>query len=188
MSKQYFAKFLPVDGEIKEGDMFKISFTGLMKKAEKFDLEGIINCNSVGDKKYKLFLCSRDIQVSDEVRLQNKPEFTFYGEVLELLDDIVKIRIGIAGHRFHKKDEIFKVIGEISSGASWVKKGDQFEESDINKQLYDDSGSSDVEWFDVKEWVTYPGASEEEAGEIWLETKNEHKRIQIKCPTCKNFH
>lgn len=68
--KKYFTKYIPADGEIKEGDMVLDT------------LSGEIVCWWDGnnwdkyDKKVKLFLCSRDIQVGDTVTHDSIPGVT----------------------------------------------------------------------------------------------------------------
>jgi hypothetical protein len=106
--KQYFAKYLPVEGEIKEGDIV-------------IGMDG---------KKVKLFLCSRNIQVGDKV--------------LDIRTNTWKEVNNSCGVELYKQkpnDIQFKVIGEISPNAKWVKEGDEFEENDWDySEEEDDKG------------------------------------------------
>lgn len=63
MSK-YFTKYIPVEGEIKEGDMIRHPTTGNV--STHFDGDGVHWINNHTDwKKVKLLLCSRDITLDD---------------------------------------------------------------------------------------------------------------------------
>ena len=111
--KQYFAKYLPVEGEIKMGDKFFEEGLGIGTRRNK---EGLYDFQKV-----KLFLCSRDIQVGDEVQL--------YKSGFELGD---KVKITSESNlEIAKMGMGFKVIGEISSEATWVKEGDEFDETEL---------------------------------------------------------
>jgi len=140
--KQYFAKYLPVEGEIKKGDYVKCngaqgivtdtwgSITVLEKDGEEH------NWRSDIPKLHKLFLCSRDIQVgdtnlqhydpltntkcADEPRSINNEE-----ELLYLKDYIEKV----------ERYDCFKVLGEISPEATWVKEGDTFNNDEIKQHI-----------------------------------------------------
>lgn len=107
MSKKYFTKYIPVEGEIE--------------KNEPFDpIVGIYG------KKMKLFLCSRDIQVGDKVILEDHPDF---GEkiILAINEGVVDLSNGGKTHNHN----LIKIIGEISSEATWVTDGLEFDESQI---------------------------------------------------------
>src|SRR5260221_14309692 len=99
MSKQYFTKFFPVEGEIKEGDEVKNNLDGIQGKAL-----GIPSKAEIESKEYsklKLFLCSIDVQPED------------YGNT--------NLQIHIY---FDGSFPPFKVIGEISPGAIFVSEKD----------------------------------------------------------------
>lgn len=109
--KQYFTKYLPVEGNIFPKDKFIHTL-----------YEGVIHTNEdvtplkehPDYKKVKLFLCSRDIQVGDE---------------------LTHIRTGLKTKKQLGKSlsgEWIKVIGEISPDAlAYVKEGDEFDENEI---------------------------------------------------------
>lgn len=159
---KYFTKWLPVEGVIEKGDT-------TIKDGIRFYHHDISQSGlEEGHQKIKLFLCTRDIQVGDKVRTFQNPtaEWTL-GEINQYMY--------ISGAVY----SLFKVIGEISKDAIWVKEDMEFEEGDINRQFYDDSGSSESEWLDYNRLHTE---------EDWLETPDNWKRIQIKCPTCQKFH
>ena len=116
-----FAKYLPVEGEIKEGDKFNSLYGELP-----------------GSQHTRLFLCSRDIQVGDKFRKLSNSEIEFTAS---------KVEMGSGENYFPKEmlvwhtedqlswwlklSETFKVIGEISPEATYVKEGDEFDEEEI---------------------------------------------------------
>lgn len=122
MNKPYFAKYLPVEGEIKEGDWVLSSHKDpnlgpwlyhlIGKEWEEYEED----CKWYPGKKAKLFLCSRDIQVGDKVQW-------CYGTMNFIEEQ----------RTFLEEVDAFKVIGEISPKAIWVKEGDEFEEDQIRK-------------------------------------------------------
>lgn len=124
--KTYFTKYLPVDGDIKEGDSYQ-HFTGRIYH----DFSRQATYKNKGDKKVKLFLCSRDIQVGDTFFVDRDD----YKSGPHISEGIIDER----GHIWHPniKEEpnytlgaeesvCYKVIGEISPNATWVKEGDEF--------------------------------------------------------------
>lgn len=166
--KPYFAKYLPVEGEIKEGDYID-TLGGVIQKLHKGEIPFPFS------KKHKLFLCSRDIQVGDKVeRFESDSYWGEYHkgkEVREIkptakgsLDngESLLILLGgggeVVGNWFYMR-EFFKVIGEISPEAIWVKEGDEFEDIEINKYA-----------------------------QVWDTRVGYREFVQIRCPTCKNFH
>lgn len=131
MSKQYFAKYLPVEGEIRKGMKYILTegsnlgayTTGYIGTAA---IDFIPEAQEFqGGKILKLFLCSRDIQVGDKVRSFNYPEQE-EREVMKLRTS--KKLVGAENHSeiYHLADiqypneintaavsNFFKVIGEI---------------------------------------------------------------------------
>lgn len=121
--KKYFAKYLPVDGEVKDGDH-------ALNNAGCVYLSLVGNDDTKAHQKMKLFLCSRDIQVGDkkvysgingihEDDKDNEPEIiaeikTEYQ--LQFIRAIAEAAQVIA----------FKVLCPISPEATWIKEGDEF--------------------------------------------------------------
>lgn len=116
MSKKYFAKYLPVEGEIKEGDYWQHPKGAIFPYTEGYAKGPIA---SLKPKKVKLFLCSRDIQVGDKV-LNSK----MTGD-LDVTEDILELI------QSEPNEGWFKVVGEISPEARWIKEGDEFDKDDI---------------------------------------------------------
>lgn len=138
-----FAKYRPVEGEIKKGDNFWIKNVkgknslfekvephpewkileedGLHLSAKKVGTELVMTVAITECTKVKLFLCSRDIQVGDKVLDKNGKEW----ETAELQKDFFDNK------KQALESGLYKVIGEISPEATWVKEGDEFDEEDV---------------------------------------------------------
>lgn len=110
--KPYFAKYLAIDGEIRPGD--KSIKDGVTYHHHNVSFYGI----EKGHQKIKLFLCSRDIQVGDNYQ---SPKRFGSKEYIDAYCD---------GDFFPGS---FKVFGEISTEATWVKEGDEFDESQVRR-------------------------------------------------------
>lgn len=131
--KKYFLKYITVDEEILQDD--HVLFNNMVCKVINLFTERCYSDDKrlfieiklfdgktvmLHDFKYlikvKLFLCTRDIKVDDKVRYgysPNSPE-----HICESLDGC-------------KANGCWKVIGEISPDATWVKEGDEFYEDDV---------------------------------------------------------
>lgn len=183
--KPYFARYLPVEGEIKDKalvldkDRNKIGHITYPDNADGIYEVEYLDGTSGGCDHFelvKLFLCSRDIQVGDRIWNQHSG----YGKVMEIDEENQYLGVKYDIEDWECEEDfkyIIEVIGEISPEAIWVKEGDEFDESQINKQFYNDSG------------VSSPWQDEIELGYIaWEDIDLKYKRIQIQCPTCKKFH
>lgn len=131
---KYFAKYLPVEGAIKEHDLvFKDSQLGtvvhIYPDGEAFEVElfkdhvsqGVETCPAKRVRLARLFLCSRDIQVGDKTNL-GIVEFASQ----DLHTPVFEYQVNGKSYWGTLHPEIYKVIGEISSQATWVKEGDEF--------------------------------------------------------------
>ncbi len=134
--KKYFSKYLPVDGDIQVGDSI-LDPNNNVYKCTRID-NIYLNCSGYNGlvrisrcKKVKLFLCSRDIQVGDTL-IKNGIEYLAHSRP-----------DGVPFIGYYNKDwcyldnDCFKVLGEISPEATWVKEGDEFEEDDWQFVIYD---------------------------------------------------
>jgi hypothetical protein len=155
--KPYFAEYIPVEGEIKVGDIVLEQLT--TGDIEPFEIHHENDIDLNNQKKAKLFLCSRDIQVDDTVYL-HKEELLLHQDktevwvqpadelkVLSIKNKTVTVCIkklhdtGTSGGQF-APEELFKIIGEISPDAlSYVKRGDEFDENEwrgpiINREQF----------------------------------------------------
>lgn len=153
IDKLYFAKHLPVEGEIKEGDHYL--FNNNNDIATK-DVINEIKLHSEGYTRAKLFLCSRDIKVGDKVQgtiLTGDNVYVTDEQGYNLKENIHNISLKEA-----QIMDAFKVIGEISPEAIWVKEGDEFNITEFRDRLIGWSYNKEV------------------------------NRIEIRCSQCGHFH
>lgn len=196
MKKQYFAKYLPVEGEIKQGNKY-FAYDGTL--CERYASQTVD-----GDRLAKLFLCNRDIQVGDKVRAS-------------MFIDVGwgKLNPGDKGHDVHRMFDLqkeliikseqsdkygnpdwwvtengtiilksctYKFIGEISPEAVWVEEGDEFTEEEIYlqpKERKDD-------WW-RRTYIPYE--HQDSIDRRWERYKAiAEKVVLVKNPHCKHFH
>ncbi len=160
--KNYFCKYLPVEGEIKDGGKY---WNRQWQKAD--DVVGDIHVKVLQNGNFqpaKLFLCSRDIQVGDKVTVEGFHSEAWFSIVatLSYITESNQVCLEEA-----LKRSSYKVIGEISPEATWVKEGDEFEEKQL--EIWANNGE-----YKLKSLSDY----------------RDHKKIEItiKCPTCAHFH
>jgi hypothetical protein len=125
--KIYFTKFLPVEGEITKGDWYMYKTT--MKEAFKaldVDYSGPVFQKTY--QKVKLFMCSRDIQIGDEVyNIVSNSKFTVTGE-----DTLTTPQHYYMGYQvLSPAKNTFKKVGEISPEAKWVTEGMEFNKEQL---------------------------------------------------------
>lgn len=119
--KNYYCKYLPVEGEPKEGDITLLA--GEVAPYNKIVPIGLKAANSqLKYQKVKLFLCSRDVKIGDKLYPLEGAEDQNEGAEMTCLQDVAVF----------KRNKAFKVIGEISPDAKWVKEGDEFDLTDFN--------------------------------------------------------
>ena len=158
MAKVYFCKYLPTSGEIREGDFYFQTYqAGQIGRANK---EDYLNATYKELQKVKPFLCSREIGVGDKLTgWSNRTTHIAVEEDIELFKEC-----GIHSH-------VFKVIGEISPHAMWVREGDEFTEEE------------------VKIWKTPRKiAGGLLTGKPRTITEGSVSYIEIKCSQCQQFH
>lgn len=175
--KKYFTKLLPIEGEIKEGDKYinpALSGTFVRGKHDNSSTSFSGNDSRSGYKKAKLFLCSRDIQVGDKFNSANGVGF-----VCSKIDAKNVYSIGGLNHPqeevAHSRIYSYKVIGEISPNATWVKEGGEFEEHEIKFTVINILGYHEPFYLSYHSW-TSPSI------------EGYRKYISILCPNCKTFH
>lgn len=129
MNEKYLAKYLPVKEEIKKGDSyyFKDEPDNILVRTGDRTVSSM--------QKVKLFLCSRDIQVGDT--------FQSFSGMCELQWD----------GKFQLHPEDYKIIGEISPAATWVKEGDEF---DGYKEIFFHNVEGEWKLNDGIRWSSYP--------------------------------
>lgn len=162
--KTYFTKYLPVEGEMTCSGECKSQFKFAHKPAKE-----CINCGGLLTQDNKLFLCSRDIQVGDDIQHTSGEN----GVCDEIIGDALHFSGDIEGH-YSSINQWFKVIGKISPDAVWVTEGMEFDDDEIGffiAEIFDEESENDS-IIDYKTWSKTEGI----------------KYIGIKCPTCKQFH
>jgi len=131
MKEKLFAKWLPIEGEIKEGDLYFNENNELRKAIFNWvgRTELSLKVEVQGRPKAKLFLVSRDIQVGDKVWVK---EYNDYYQVSNIKGKLFEIlSVG-----WLSQEEIIKVIGEISPAAvPFIKEGDEFDEDDLRRSI-----------------------------------------------------
>lgn len=130
--KAYFAKWLPVEGEIK-GAMCLAADTKLTFLMTETDYVAATLANSLHlYKKIELFLCSRDIKVGDDFQDVFGKKF----KCTEIYEDTTMDNkpITMIGGDTEATDSanVLKIIGRISPEATWVKEGDEFDERETS--------------------------------------------------------
>lgn len=162
--KPYFAKYLPVEGEIEVGDYFVDEYKQIYKctKKDNGGTWGSGYSRSINlklSKKVKLFLCSRDIQVGDEV--------TSYISGKKIKANLFP----------HTHPHFVKVIGEISPDATWVKEGQEFSEEEVKINF---------EFLAGKYWIVCNSLAKNIENE-WIASKIGRYTMKIKGP-CGHYH
>jgi len=159
----YFAKYLPVEENLEKGNSYiRKSSPWNIYHNFKYSLQ-ILDMQEL--QKVKLFLCSKDIKVGDRTNngIIEKIEGNFSEEIWCIKDGIGK---------YHIKESTFKIIGEVSPEAVWVKEEMKFNDEDI--AWISDDGDEELYFID-KDWD-------------WKEFNTTNAMFAIKCPTCKQFH
>lgn len=198
--KDYFTKYLPVEGEIKEGDIFQRGedssptkdFPKFVRFIEaKDDVNkkyAIIQPNKGPEHLYftdklnpvKLFLCSRNIQIGDTLKECNKDNIA---RKVHHFESVLPYGIFVyepwPASEEHKEEWIqanqaFKIIGEVSTEAVWVTEGMEFDIDDI-KNLGGKVMLHDISAPGFKYYNMNPISSD-------------FCVVKFKCPTCKTFH
>lgn len=200
--KKYFCKYLPVEGEIKEGDIcyftqFKEFGTATMVYDElcfvsfpqesKGSLTSPISRNLDDKQPYKLFLCSKDILVGDKY-FNEDFDYTKYPN--ESIANASSEMVGV--------NSSYKVIGEISPDAVWVTEGMEFDDDEIQPttKIYswqDEEGVEEQFKNFIQKGKGYISHSilsrdryKDAPPEIDFSVKVEP--YQIKCSQCKTYH
>lgn len=164
--KKYFTKWLPVEGVVVVNDkVFSRSNETVLPVALTEAMAEL--ANKIGHKKARLFLCSRDIQVGDEVRIIGE---TWIGNYQRGMDS----------------EYCYKVIGEISSQAIWVKEGDELTEDHI--QILPERDLTDWLWKHPNNYIPHERMdSIQERYNIYAQSLRTPKIVKI-LGKCGHFH
>jgi len=164
--KEYFIKYLPVPGEIIEGDkvLYKKKHIcevrnsqqgkGLLIIAPKYSYPYLKN-----EPKVTPFVCSKNIQIGDDLTLfdLNDSKIIVIYKLITVYEGSEGIESGFIGKVIFSNYEYvsigsegiienstlnksyFKVIGPLSSNAYWAKEGSEFDENQIAHKYYIDN-------------------------------------------------
>lgn len=134
MNKPYIVKWLPVSGEVEEGDRYMLTSPDIIHTCFKTP-EGTLSTFlfTSKPKKVKLFLCSRDIKVGDKFfrRYANSTTEHTSEMVCIAIGDGVFYSEGINDTIQSENYLSYKVIGEIPSSCKWVKEDDEYSEEEV---------------------------------------------------------
>lgn len=141
--KQYFVKYLPVRGKIKERDFFQYEgkiaqCTAIEKNLVQFLYEGKIGvrANFTNCKKVALFLCTTVIENGDEITYIGKNITHWEKPYTDLNYTFGDKSVCVDKRKLDKTGTIWvKVLGRIPKENIWTKEGDEFNEEDF--QLVD---------------------------------------------------
>mgnify|MGYP001604790006 CR=1 FL=1 len=177
--KKYFAKYLPVEGDIELGDI--IWDNVIEKFVEYDDIEAFPDINQM--KKYQLFLCSRDLILGDKIFVEP--------QALELEEkgitfSFISSKDGYSDFKYETHptlpkvvgsiregwptSNIYKSIGPISSEAIWIKEYDEFDEDQIEMWDYDQF---------MYEFIAPRNGQYDDMYDLI---------VKIKCSQCQTFH
>ena len=130
MEIRCIAKYLPIDGKIKSGEIFLDSCTGLYYIADVISKKCIITASTDGYdvplkdcQKVKLFAVTYDLEIGDYVQCDDSVKPILLDNVTFTVEMLLK------GHWF-------KALGEISEEAKWVIQGDEIEIMLVRKWKY----------------------------------------------------
>ena len=195
--ESFFVRFLPSDDELKENDfiLWKKEFYLVAKqlgpiasdlhvymkdgKSRWIPKEDIPSL-----RPYKYFLCTRDIQIGDEVLFQLAPNVSPWQKlvVIDKWDDEHKTIILKDGDvKIYTSNDNWccKIKGPISSGAGWVRNGDELASEQIKIWMKPGSISSRT----LTELSGHPWSHKEDR----IQTPPTVADIQVKCPFCDCF-
>lgn len=132
---QFFSKYLPIEGEIKEGDWFRRKDGELVGKWNLIPDYDLTNYTKV-----VMFFCSKNI-IKGEILRVFKPDMSYWidCELLEIVTDgeteAFKLNSPKFGEFASLSKNCFKIIGEVSPAAIWIKENDTFKEDEIRIKL-----------------------------------------------------
>lgn len=186
---KYFTKYLPVEGEIKEGDTALNNHGNPFTVTIAYSKEQVLALNNNPHfKKVKLFLCSRDIQLGDIVFNKYYSEYQWpAGKILNTNSEVMDAGMLSGGEPDHTTDykypegeweyhhQTYKVIGEVSPNAIWVKEGMEFENEELIVHV------DEYNRFTIPVWLAHLRF-------VGGKDKEKPYTIQFKCFTCNTFH
>lgn len=143
MSKKYFTCYIPVEAELKVGDSLLVNGENeLIIEIRMRDTPQYRTKSAwYTSQKIKLLLCSSEVKVGDIIKSLGHDniwrDYTVIKDgdnmwfILELGHHPSDYWTALKNTKYH-----FKVIGEVTPDAKWVKEGDEFDENDISRCFY----------------------------------------------------
>lgn len=181
----YIAKYLPEDGNVKEAKM-------VFYKGEVYEHVHLLNNKDPKEYTFiryegqlsgyhekwtaltiaKLYLCSNDIQLGNDVIGINMEGEFIKGELVNIGEFFCRIDENAPSDDMTEVKDTYKIIGEVSSKATWVKDGMLFEESDFRMLLINQGYKIE------QKSLEYVPESDRD---------NWKPHIQFKCKSCSTF-
>jgi hypothetical protein len=190
---KYFASFLRADGEMEPGGFAMGNNMSYAKQIQRFgfydgsdenykeknkDVEMIFwkgggHTPKMNCKKAILYILTHEIDVGDEYLVEDISGNISSWTCIRKEQD--KIYYGDITY----DTQGFKIIGEVSPNATWVRAGDRFNEDQLNflykHRSFRDEDFSSTEPYKTSDWK-----------------KGEKEKytciVEIECPTCKRYH
>lgn len=177
-AKDYFVKYLLVDGEIKKGDYFvnlnDDETYGEVEKLTIDDFSDYADCDWTDNcKKVELFLCSRLLKSGDKVMVESDKNIT---RTIDHFEAILPSGVFVfTDGTFAHTSQVFKVLGRVSPNAIWVNEGDEFDEKDTERYVIARDNLPVIP-------LSWGNELNKQDSEMYKDA------YKIKCPTCKTFH
>jgi hypothetical protein len=148
--KKYIVKYIPVDDEIKSGDKYLHKNGHVQTTSKNLPLTTLKYINE-NCKKVELFLCSRDIQVGDEIVPILNWETPLVCDPIKVYKEGDKGPIGEPYQIWNERlgFSYMKILGRLSPHATWVKENDEIDEIMYECMHVDAFGES--YWYDLTE-------------------------------------
>lgn len=167
---KYFVKYLPVYEELISGDSVKFNLGSdvihhnvIITDTSIYTSDNKLLFDKAGTIKVKPFICSRDIKINEPFywrgQLAGNLWTKEYQQDKETNEEFAKV--------------VFKVIGQLSKDAIWVREWDEFKEEDIQLNVI------------ISNTHHVPTTLDKLETDKFLGYKH---FIKIKCPICKSFH
>lgn len=129
----------------------------------------------------RMMLCTRNIKAGDEIYL---PEINEYHKFREYSTNnggsIICESLNGQHYEEFAYQSHFRIIGEISPEAKWIKEGDEFEEDQIRIDMIDRKFPSESH-YDIEDL--------ELTNAIFIKNRPDrfYISIAVECPCCKTF-
>lgn len=202
---KYYLKYLPVEGDVKEGDYWTREgskhaikainvhkeMPGLTAKYSHVITKGDY-IKHIGGKLAKLFLCTSEVHVGDRVNYLHQ-----HGTIEETTVEAAHFDIVESdGCRIHIYDKdlpnVYEIIGQIAPVDDWLRQDMILELHQV--QIYSNPNAIPLQelsampsWFYNQSRLRYRKYIERTfPNEDWIKYVDTY--VEVQCPTCKRFH